>query len=62
VRDDLRAYVVEPLGDPGAVLVVDETGFLKQEDTSVGVARHYRGTAGRVETCQVGGFLAPASP
>ena len=62
VRDDLRAYVVEHLGDPAAVLVVDETGFLKKGTKSVGVARQYSGTAGRVENCQVGVFLAYASP
>jgi hypothetical protein len=45
VRDDLRGYVVEHLGDPGAVLVVDETGFLKKGATSVGVQRQYSGTA-----------------
>ena len=62
VRDDLRAYVVEHLGDPQAVLVVDETGFLKKGAKSVGVARQYSGTAGRIENCQVGVFLAYASP
>jgi SRSO17 transposase len=62
VRDDLRAYVVEHLADERAVLVVDETGFLKKGAKSVGVARQYSGTAGRVETCQVGVFLAYASP
>jgi SRSO17 transposase len=61
VRDDLRAYVVEHLGDPKAVLVVDETGFLKKGDKSVGVQRQYSGTAGRVENCQIGVFLAYAS-
>jgi SRSO17 transposase len=61
VRDDLRAYVVEHLGDPGAVLVVDETGFLKKGTTSVGVQRQYSGTAGKVENCQLGVFLAYAS-
>ena len=49
VRDDLRAYLVEHLGDPGAVLVVDETGDLKKGTTTVGVQRQYTGTAGRVE-------------
>ncbi len=58
VRDDLRAYVVERLGDPAAVLVLDETGFLKKGTKSVGVARQYCGTAGRVENCQVGVLLA----
>jgi len=61
VRDDLRAYVVEHLGDPQAVLVVDETGFLKKGSKSVGVQRQYSGTAGRVENCQIGVFLAYAS-
>ena len=61
VRDDLRAYVVEHLGDPDAVLVVDETGFLKKGTTSVGVQRQYSGTAGKVDNCQLGVFLAYAS-
>ena len=61
VRDDLRAYVVEHLGDPEAVLVPDETGFLKKGDKSAGVQRQYSGTAGRVENCQVGVFLGYAS-
>ena len=61
VRDDLRAYVVEHLGDAGAVLVVDETGFLKKGTTSVGVQRQYSGTAGKVDNCQLGVFLAYAS-
>jgi SRSO17 transposase len=62
VRDDLRGYVVEHLGDAGAVLVVDETGFLKKGTTSVGVQRQYSGTAGKVDSCQLGVFLAYASP
>jgi SRSO17 transposase len=62
VRDDLRTYVVEHLGDPQAVLVVDETGFLKKGTKSVGVQRQYSGTAGRIENCQIGVFLAYASP
>src|SRR3954464_800706 len=61
VRDDLRAYIVEHLGDPAAVLVIDETGFLKQGTKSVGVQRQYSGTAGRIENCQIGVFLAYAS-
>src|SRR3954464_1719232 len=61
VRDDLRAYVVEPLGEPDAVLVLDETGFLKKGDKSVGVKRQYSGTAGRIENSQIGVFLAYAS-
>src|SRR4051812_22488058 len=61
VRDDLAAYAAEHLGDPGGVLVVDETGFLKKDTKSVGVARQYSGTAGRVENCQVGVFLGYAT-
>jgi hypothetical protein len=60
VRDDLRAYVVEHLGDPGAVLVLDETGFVKKGTRSVGVQRQYSGTAGRIENCQIGVFLGYA--
>src|ERR1700744_3278800 len=62
VRDDLRAYVVEHLGDAQAVLVLDETGFLKKGDKSCGVQRQYSGTAGRIENCQIGVFLGYASP
>jgi SRSO17 transposase len=62
VRDDLRDYVVEQLGDPGGVLVIDETGFLKKGTKSAGVKRQYSGTAGRIENCQIGVFLAYASP
>jgi SRSO17 transposase len=58
VREDLRAYVVEHLGEPQAVLVLDETGFLKKGTKSVGVQRQYSGTAGRIENCQIGVFLA----
>ena len=61
VRDDLRAYVIEHLGDPGAVLVLDETGFLKKGTKSAGVQRQYSGTAGRIENCQIGVFLGYAS-
>jgi SRSO17 transposase len=61
VRDDVRDYVVEHLGDPAGVLVVDETGFLKKGTKSAGVARQYSGTAGRIENCQVGVFLAYAT-
>src|SRR3954471_22834551 len=61
VRDDLREYVVEALGDPEAVLVLDETGFLKKGTRSAGVARQDTGTAGRIENAQVGVFLAYAS-
>ena len=62
VRDDLRSYVVDQLGDPQAVLVIDETGFLKKGTKSVGVKRQYSGTAGRIENCQIGVFLAYATP
>jgi SRSO17 transposase len=62
VRDDLRAYVVEHLGDDASgVLIVDETGFLKKGRKSCGVARQYTGTAGDTVNCQVGVFLAYAS-
>ena len=60
VRDDLKSYVVEHLGDADGVLVVDETGFLKKGDKSVRVQRQYSGTAGRIENCQIGVFLAYA--
>jgi SRSO17 transposase len=53
--------VLATLADPGGVLVVDETGFLKKGRHSVGVTRQYSGTAGRVENCQVGVFLGYAS-
>ena len=49
--DDLHGYVVEHLGESEAILVVDETGFLKQGVKSVGVQRQYSGTAGKVENC-----------
>jgi SRSO17 transposase len=62
VRDDVRDYVVEHLGDPAGVLVVDETGFLKKGTKSAGVARQYSGTAGRIENCQIGVFLGYATP
>src|SRR3954453_11528319 len=61
LRDDLRAYVIEHLGDDDAVLVLDETGFLKKGAKSAGVHRQYSGTAGRVENCQIGVFLGYAS-
>jgi SRSO17 transposase len=61
LRDDLTRYVVENLGEAGGVLIIDETGFLKKGDKSVGVKRQYSGTAGGVENCQVGVFLAYAT-
>jgi len=61
VRDELRGYVSEHLfGEEGAILIVDETGFIKKGDKSVGVKRQYTGTAGKTENCQVGVFLAYA--
>lgn len=62
VRDDLRDYVTAAIGDPGGVLIADETGFLKKGTRSAGVQRQYSGTAGRVENCQLGVFLAYAVP
>src|SRR5689334_15177647 len=61
VRDDLHGYVVQHLGDPDGVVILDETGFLKKGTRSAGVQRQYSGTAGRTENCQVGVFLAYAS-
>jgi SRSO17 transposase len=57
-RDLLRGYALENLADPDGVLVIDETGFLKKGDKSAGVQRQYCGTAGRIENCQIGVFLA----
>lgn len=62
IRDDLRGLVVEHLGHSDGVLIVDETGFLKKGVHSAGVQRQYSGTAGRIENCQIGVFLAYASP
>jgi SRSO17 transposase len=56
-RDELIGYVKEHLAEPGGVLVVDETGFLKKGTHSAGVQRQYSGTAGRVENCQGGAGL-----
>jgi SRSO17 transposase len=61
VRDDLRRYVIEHLGEAGGILAVDETGFVKKGKKSAGVARQYSGTAGRRENSQVGVFLLYAS-
>ena len=61
LRDRVRAEAIASLGDSSGVLVVDETGFLKKGEHSVGVARQYSGTAGRIENCQVGVFLGYAS-
>ncbi|SDZ25262.1 SRSO17 transposase [Geodermatophilus africanus] len=61
VRDELRSYVVERLG-PGGILIVDETGFVKKGTRSAGVARQCTGTTGKIDNCQVGVFLAYATP
>jgi SRSO17 transposase len=61
LRDAVRDYAVEALGDADGVLIVDETGFVKKGEHSAGVGRQYSGTAGRIENCQVGVFLAYAS-
>src|SRR5690606_30128188 len=61
LRDIVRDYVWEALGDRDGVLVVDDTGFVKKGAHSVGVARQYSGTAGRIENCQIGVFLSYAS-
>jgi SRSO17 transposase len=61
VRDDVRALLIEHLGDPDAVLVVDETGDLKKGSHTVGVGRQYTGTAGKVDNAQVAVYLAYAT-
>jgi SRSO17 transposase len=61
VRDDLRAYVIEHLGEEDGILVLDETGFIKKGKKSAGVARQYSGTAGRRENSQIGVFLLYSS-
>jgi SRSO17 transposase len=62
LRDDLRGYVTEHLGDPAAVLVVDETGDVRKGTRTAGVQRQYTGTAGRIENAQVAVYLAYAAP
>jgi SRSO17 transposase len=61
IRDDVRDYLVGHLGDPAAVLVVDETGDLKKGAATVGVQRQYTGTAGKVDNAQVAVYLAYAT-
>jgi SRSO17 transposase len=61
LRDLVRAYVVEHLADDDAVLVIDETGFLKQGKASCGVARQYTGSAGKITNCQIGVFASYVS-
>ena len=58
LRDVVRDYALEVLADPHAVLVVDETGFLKQGKSSCGVGRQYTGSAGKITNCQIGVFAA----
>ena len=61
LRDIVREYVVAHLADEGAVLVIDETGFLKQGKASCGVGRQYTGSAGKIANCQIGVFAAYVS-
>src|SRR3954463_2017312 len=61
LRDIVRDYALETLADPDAVLVFDETGFLKQGKASCGVAHQYTGSVGKVTNCQIGVFAAYAS-
>src|SRR5918993_3733134 len=61
LRDVVRDYALQTLADPHAVLVVDETGFLKQGKSSCGVARQYTGSAGKITNCQIGVFAAYVS-
>src|SRR5579871_6774531 len=61
LRDIVRGYVVETLADDDAVLVIDETGFLKQGKASCGVGRQYTGSAGKITNCQIGVFAAYVS-
>ena len=61
LRDVVRDYVVATLADPDAVLVIDETGFLKQGRASCGVGRQYTGSAGKITNCQIGVFAAYVS-
>jgi SRSO17 transposase len=58
LRDFVRDYVIEQLADDDAVLVIDETGFLKQGHASCGVGRQYTGSAGKITNCQIGVFGA----
>jgi SRSO17 transposase len=58
LRNDLQQYVTDHLGQDDGALIIDETGFLKKGTKSSGVGRQYSGTAGRIENCQIGVFLA----
>ena len=62
VRDDVRSYVLEQLGQESAILVIDESGFPKRGNKSAGVGLQYCGTTGQVQNCQVGVFLAYVTP
>src|ERR1043166_9831324 len=62
LRDIVRVYVIEHLADDDAVVVIDETGFLKQGKASCGVARQYTGSAGKITNCQIGVFASYVSP
>src|SRR5438105_10515322 len=57
MRDDLRGYVLEQLGDHEPIVVIDETSFPKRGDKSAGTQVQYCGTTGQVQNCQVGVFL-----
>ena len=61
-RDILQQWIIEVFGDPHAIGIVDETGFVKKGERSIGVKRQYSGTAGKVENCQVATFLCYATP
>ena len=61
VRDDVRGYAVDALGDPDGVLILDDTGDLKKGELTVGTQRQYTGTAGRIENAQVAVYLAYAA-
>ena len=62
LRDIVRGYALETLADDDAVLVFDETGFLKQGKASCGVARQYTGSAGKITNCQIGVFAGRSGP
>ena len=61
LHDIVRDYALETLADEEAVLVIDETGFLKQGKASCGVARQYTGSAGKITNCQIGVFASYVS-
>src|SRR5260370_7228635 len=62
VRDELRKYVLQRLGDPHAIVAIDETSFPNRGDKSPGVAQQYCGSTNQVETFQLGAFLPSTSP